>query len=380
MASSEEKISSSSNSYKPEGESKAIKSLFLEKFIIDEENKNKKSNLFTILFSILFGQLLSLLCVGNGYFSQYIQNKREIVTPLLLNASYYILIFILYGIIILKLKFKKLKLIYLILSISDTQANYINIFIFSFTKFEYPYIINVLSSMWSVLFTIILIKKYKYLKNHIYGIVICLIGVFLLFLGTFKSFSDFKKMFKDFNDNLKGLLLSILVSILYGLNAVLMEKYILNDEEIKSYCSWLGIIGFGISIIQSFIPISDGGFEFKILFNSNFDFPVIICWILSALSLAIMTSISPFYIQKYSANMFNISLLFTIFWSFVIDALYILENFEFYTFCAFFIVGFVVVIFGTVVFSSKDRVNIDEENDTNKENIKNLSDDNNWNI
>ena len=380
MASSEEKISSSSNSYKPEGESKAIKSLFLEKFIIDEANKNKKSNLFTILFSILFGQLLSLLCVGNGYFSQYIQNKREIVTPLLLNASYYILIFILYGIIILKLKFKKLKLIYLILSISDTQANYINIFIFSFTKFEYPYIINVLSSMWSVLFTIILIKKYKYLKNHIYGIVICLIGVFLLFLGTFKSFSDFKKMFKDFNDNLKGLLLSILVSILYGLNAVLMEKYILNDEEIKSYCSWLGIIGFGISIIQSFIPISDGGFEFKILFNSNFDFPVIICWILSALSLAIMTSISPFYIQKYSANMFNISLLFTIFWSFVIDALYIVENFEFYTFCAFFIVGFVVVIFGTVVFSSKDRVNIDEENDTNKENIKNLSDDNNWNI
>ena len=234
--------------------------------------------------------------------------------------------------------------------------------------------------MWSVLFTIILIKKYKYLKNHIYGIVICLIGVFLLFLGTFKSFSDFKKMFKDFNDNLKGLLLSILVSILYGLNAVLMEKYILNDEEIKSYCSWLGIIGFGISIIQSFIPISDGGFEFKILFNSNFDFPVIICWILSAMSLAIMTSISPFYIQKYSANMFNISLLFTIFWSFVIDALYIVEKFEFYTFCAFFIVGFVVVIFGTVVFYSKDRVNIDEENDTNKENIKNLSDDNNWNI
>ena len=159
MASSEEKISSSSHSYKPEGESKAIKSLFLEKFIIDEANKNKKSNLFTILFSILFGQLLSLLCVGNGYFSQYIQNKREIVTPLLLNASYYILIFILYGIIILKLKFKKLKLIYLILSISDTQANYINIFIFSFTKFEYPYIINVLSSMWSVLFTIILIKN-----------------------------------------------------------------------------------------------------------------------------------------------------------------------------------------------------------------------------
>jgi len=371
MISSEEKYSSSSKN-NSNGESKAIKSEFSEGLIIDESNSKKKSNLFSILMSILFGQLISLLCVGNGYFSQYIQNERKIVTPLLLNSSYYILIFILYGIIILKLKLKKPKLIYIILSILDTQANYINIFIFSFVKFEYPYIINVLSSMWSVLFTIILIKKYKYLKNHIVGIAICLVGVFLLFFGTFQSFSDFIKMFKDFNDNLKGLLLSILVSILYGINAVLMEKYFLDDEEIKCYCSWLGIIGFSVSIIQSFIPISDDGFEFKILFNSQFDFPIFICWVSSSISLATMTSISPFYIQKYSANMFNISLLFTIFWSFIIDALFIVDNFKFYGFCAFFIVGFIVVIIGTVIFSSKERVDIEKiEEDNSKEKFEN---------
>ena len=373
MISSEEKCSSS-NKNMVNGESNVIKSEFSEGLILDESNSKKKSNLFSILMSILFGQLISLLCVGNGYFSQYIQNERKIVTPLLLNSCYYILIFILYGIIILKLKIKKPKLIYLILSILDTQVNYINIFIFSFAKFEYPYIINVLSSMWSVLFTLILIKKYKYLKNHIFGIEICLVGVFLLFLGTFQSFGDFIKMFKDFNDNLKGLLLSILVSILYGINAVLMEKYFLNDEEIKCYCSWLGIIGFSVSIIQSFIPISDDGFEFKILFNSEFDFPIFICWVLSVISLATMTSISPFYIQKYSANMFNISLLFTIFWSFLIDALFIVDNFNFYGFCAFFIVGFIVVIIGTVIFSSKERVDvekIEEDNNNNKEKIDN---------
>ena len=367
MLLSEEKISSSSNPNKPETESKEIKSLYSEEQL--DINNKKKSSLFIILMSILFGQLLSLLCVGNGYFSQYIQNKRGIVTPLLLNAGYYILIFILYGIIILKLKLQKPKIIYIILSISDTQANYINIFIFSFINFEYPYIINVLSSMWSVLFTLIFLKKYKYLKNHVYGIIICLIGVFLLFLGTFKSFDDFITMFKSFNEQIKGLLLCILVSILYGLNAVLMEKYILTDEEIKSYCSWLGLVGFFVSIIQSFIPIGDNGFEFQILFNSDFDFPIFICWVLSAISLATMTSISPFYIQKYSANMFNISLLFTIFWSFVIDALFIVDDFTFYGFCSFFIIGFIVVIFGTVVFSSKDRVEIKEDNKNN--NIKN---------
>ena len=337
------------------------KYLNFEGFSKDELKKNQKFSFKKILFPILFGQLLSLLCVGNGYFSQYVQNKRGVVTPLLLNASYYIFIFIFYGIIILRLNIQKPKFIYILISISDTQANYLNIFIFSFVKFEYPYIINVLSSMWSVLFTLLLIKRYKYLKNHIYGIIICIIGVILLFLGTFDSFDSFINMFKSFNEQIKGLLLCILVSILYGLNAVLMEKYILTDKEIQSYCSWLGIVGFFVSILQSLIPINGDSIEFKILFNSNYDFPIFICWVLSAICLAAMTSISPFYIQKYSANMFNISLLFIIFWSFVIDAIFILDNFKFYGLFILFIFGFIIVILGTIVFSSKNRINIEEK-------------------
>ena len=355
-----------SSANKSENNSQEIKNMESEEYSPDGL-KNNKSKIYTILFAILFGQLLSLLCVGNGYCSQYIQNKRNIVTPLLLNASYYFLIFIIYGIVILKLKIQKPKIIYIILSIFDTQANYINIFIFSFVKFEYPYIINILSSMWSVLFTIIFIKRYRYLNNHIYGILICLFGIFSLFLGTFESFGSFINMFKSFNEQIKGLFLSILVSILYGLNAVLMEKYLLDEKEIKAYCSWLGIVGFSISFLQSFIPISNDGFEFKILFNSDFDFKIFICWILAALSLAAMTSLSPFYIQKYSANIFNISLLFTIFWSFVIDSLFIVDDFKFYGFCTFFIIGFIVVIIGTIIFSRKDRLNVEENiNDDNE--------------
>lgn len=341
-------------------ENKLIKSIDSDDLKLDDTFITKKTNYYDIIFSILFGQLLSLLCVGNGYFNQYIQNKREIVTPLLLNASYYILLFILYGIIILRFKITKPKLIYIIISIFDTQANYINIFIFSFAKFEYPYIINVLSSIWSVLFTLILIKTKKYLINHILGIIICLIGVFLLFLGTFDSFDSFIDMFKSFNNQMKGLLLSVLVSILYGLNAVLLEKYIINDREIQKYCSWLGIIGFCLSIIQSFIPISSDGFEFKILFNSNFDSRILICWIFSSISLAGMTALTPFYIKLYSANLFNISLLFTIFWSFVIDSLFIENSFHFKGFFVFYFVGFFIVIVGTIIFSRKDRVSVEE--------------------
>ena len=341
-------------------ENRLIKSIDSDDLKLDDTFIIKKSNYYEIIFSILFGQLLSLLCVGNGYFNQYVQNERDIVTPLLLNASYYFLLFILYGVIILKLKITKPKLIYIIISISDTQANYINIFIFSFAKFEYPYIINVLSSIWSVLFTLIMIKTKKYLINHIIGIIICLIGVFLLFLGTFDSFSDFIDMFKSFNNQMKGLLLSVFVSILYGLNAVLLEKYITNDREIQKYCSWLGIIGFGLSIVQSFIPISKDGFEFQILLKSKFDFRIIICWIFSSISLAGMTSLTPFYIKLYSANLFNISLLFTIFWSFVIDSLFIENKFHFKAFFVFYFLGFFIVIVGTIIFSRKDRVTVEE--------------------
>jgi drug/metabolite transporter (DMT)-like permease len=342
-------------------ENKLIKSIDSDDLKLDDTFIIKKTNYYEILFSILFGQLLSLLSVGNGYFNQYVQNKKKLITPLLLNASYYLLLFILYGIIILKLKIAKPKLIYIIISIFDTQANYINIFIFSFSIFEYPYIINVLSSIWSVLFTLILIKTKKYLINHILGIIICLIGVFLLFLGTFNSFQDFIDMFKNFNNQMKGLLLSVLVSILYGLNAVLLEKYITNDREIQKYCSWLGIIGFCLSIVQSFIPISSDGFEFKILVKIGFDSnAIIICWILSAISLAAITSLTPFYIRLYSANLFNISLLFTIFWSFIIDSLFIKNDFKFKWFFVFYFIGFFIVIVGTIIFSREDRITIEE--------------------
>ena len=327
--------------------------------IITDNNKNKScSKIKKILFAILFGQILSLLSVGNGYFVEEIQKEKKVEVPLLINASYYFIIFFLYF-FISKCKIKKPKWIYIILSVLDTQANFINIYIFSFIDFRYPYIINVLSTIWTVMFTLIIIRIYKYLLNHIVGIILCIIGVFLVFLGTFGKIDDFVDMFNSFNDEIKGLLLSLLVSILYGLNSVLMEKYISNEnDEIKSYCTWLGIFGFGISIIESFIPKGGNEFEFKILFVTkinSIDKFVIIYWILAAILLAALTALSPFYIQKFSATMFNISLVFTILWSFIIDLILIKKEFNFGWLIILYFVGFVIVIVGTVIFNLKER-------------------------
>ena len=328
--------------------------------IEDDTNTNKCPYIKKILLAILFGQIISLLSVGNGFCVEEIQ--KDFSTPLFVNSCYYFLLFFIYCFII-KFKIKKPKWIYIILSLIDTQANFINVYIFSITKFKYPFIINILSTIWSVVFTLIIIRTYKYLKNHIIGIALSIIGVFASFLGTFNSFEDFKNMFSDFNDDIKGLLLCILVSILYGFNTVLLEKFISSEnDEIKSYCTWLGIFGFIFSLVESFIPIHDGKFEFQFLLDGNKDdinyAKIIIFWILAAVFLATMTALSPFYIQKFSATMYNISLAFTIVWSYVIESIFIVDKdkYEFYMLNILYFVGFVIIIIGTIIFSLKDRI------------------------
>ena len=328
--------------------------------IENDTNTNKCPKLKKILLAVLFGQIISLLSVGNGFCVEEIQ--KIFVTPLFINACYYFLLFFIYCFII-KFKIKKPKWIYIILSLIDTQANFINVYIFSITKFKYPFIINILSTIWSVVFTLIIIRIYKYLKNHIIGIVLSIIGVFACFLGTFKSFEDFKNMFIDFNDDIKGLLLCILVSILYGLNTVLLEKFISSEnDEIKSYCTWLGIFGLIFSLAESFIPIHDGKFELQLLLDGNTNdinyAKIIIFWILAAVFLATLTALSPFYIQKFSATMYNISLAFTIVWSYVIESIFIVDKdkYEFYILNILYFVGFVIIIIGTIIFSIKDRI------------------------
>ena len=200
----------------------------------------------------------------------------------------------------------------------------------------------------------------RYLKMHIFGLILCLIGVFAMLLGSFNEFNKFIEMFKEFDTDVKGLLLCLVVSILYGLNAVLIEKYISTEnDEIKSYCIWLGIFGFCISALEALIPIDDHQNEYKILFydkKDNIDISVIIFWILSAVCLTGITALSPLYIQKFQATMFNISLVFTVFWSYILDPFFNELHFDWHWLNILYFIGFIIIIIGTVIFSLKDRV------------------------
>jgi len=145
-----------------------------------------------------------------------------------------------------------------------------------------------------------------------------------------------------------------------------MEKYISSEnEEIKSYRIWLGIFGFFISVLEGFIPKGDYDIEYKILFHDNkdkIDSEIMIFWILSAICLAAMTSLSPLYIQKFQAVNFNISLVSTIFWSYIIKIIIIekISEFEWYWFNILYFIGFIFIISGTAFFCLNDKVKRNE--------------------
>ena len=121
------------------------------------------------------------------------------------------------------------------------------------------------------------------------------------------------------------------------------------------------VIVISDNLIESFIPKGDVTFEFKIFFiieKNKLDTRFIIYWVLSSICLAAMTSLSPLYIRKYQATMFNISLTFTIFWSYIIKSFFIedISKFKWYWLNSLYFVGFIIIIAGTVIFSWKDRI------------------------
>lgn len=341
-------------------------------YLIDNDNKDKLKQKFkslmasfkVILFTIAIGQLLALLSVSNGIFSQQLEIKYTFVTPLLLTSSYYALLGSVW--LLINRTIKKPKLIYLIITIVDSQANFINVYAFSVIHFEYPFIINFCSVIWTSIFAWIFIKKYKYFINHILGILIAFGGIILTVMGMFNSFDDFKKLF---NGNLIGILCCVSTSILYAINGILQELFLTTEDEINNFFPWIGIIGCVITFVESF------AFNEIVLIGDKYIFcwEVGVYWIAFAVSLTIIATISPYIIKKCSAFMFNLSLAATIFWSYIANLFIGNENTGR---SIYYFIGFGIIIVGLVIYYSKEVknnsdsvavINIDEDKDIEEE-------------
>jgi hypothetical protein len=114
--------------------------------------------------------------------------------------------------------------------------------------------------------------------------------------------------------------------------------------NIYEFLPWLGLLGFVITAVESFFINNEID---KILNKYTFDTPAILLSSGFAVSLVIFTSISPFFIKRCSASMFNIALVSQIFWSYIVEIISGEESargYEYY-------IGFIIIILGIYLFN-----------------------------
>ena len=133
--------------------------------------------------NVLLGQFLSLLGIVNGLIATFVNKKYDINIPLIMSVHYYFLLFFIFT--IMNKGLTKPKLNYFLIGLFDSQGTFLNILAFSKLSFSYPYIINISSVVWTIILTYLFIKTYKYLKYHIFGMIICIIGIGLMVLELF---------------------------------------------------------------------------------------------------------------------------------------------------------------------------------------------------
>ena len=184
--------------------------------------------------------------------------------------------------------------------------------------FSYPFIINISSVLWTFLLTYLFIKLYKYKLSHFIGTIISLIGIALTLYGYISN-----KDTSDMNNNVYGIILCIGSSLLYSLSSIVQEIYFKSGTDIYDFFPWFGLIGMIITGIELY---AFKNYESLIQNLDKFNTEVILLTVAASGSLFIFVFIVPFFIQRLSASMFNISQVSQIFWSYIISIIFFSEN------------------------------------------------------
>ena len=124
----------------------------------------------------------------------------------------------------------------------------------------------------------------------------------------------------------------------------MQETTFVSGMNIYEFLPWLGFLGFLITAGESFLINNEVD---KIINTYTIDSSIILLACGFAVTLVIFTSISPFFIKRCSASMFNIALVSQIFWSYIVEIISGEESargYEYY-------IGFVVIILGIYLFN-----------------------------
>lgn len=316
----------------------------LEEILLNKENDKKTLNFNKILTPIIIGQIIAVLSVVNGISCNYIQNVYLLKIPITLNFLFYFILF-LYN-YYKSPTINDFSWVYLGISVLESHGNILNVYAFNKLRFSFPFIINIVSYTWTLFLTFFFISSYRYTTTHIFSSILSLFGIFLCVTSIIND---------QFSFSMEGLFVCLISSLLFSSSSILQEKFIkIGTSHI--FLKWLGLSSSLITLLEGII-LKDSIFQVNL---SGFDMKLLCLIIVFVISFIVFIEISNKYIIKFSASDFNISLLFTIFWSYLWDIFQTDHNI---IKDVFFYVGLVFIFIGIIFFNSKKISYVQQSND-----------------
>jgi len=224
--------------------------------------------------TLLFGQILSLLLAANGSANASLDFECNISVPnFQVGLMYLFLSFHLFFIRTVsrssddmanahllckgKIATKGSPILYLAMAFLDAQGNFLTILAFRFTTLMSVSLIDA-AAIPSAMFFSWLILGRKYKPAHLFGSLICILGVAMNILGDYQNDNEAnddnnQEDGRTSSQQALGDFLAFCGALLYGLNDVLTERAVKKIGPVNEYLGMVGFFGCIIASLQSLI-------------------------------------------------------------------------------------------------------------------------------
>ncbi|XP_070699859.1 solute carrier family 35 member F2 [Pempheris klunzingeri] len=295
-----------------------------------------------LLKTVVMGQVLSMLICGTAVSCQYLAYAK-VETPMLQSFLNYALLLLVYTTIlvtrkgdrnilqILKTKWWK----YLVMGLADVEANYAVVKAYQFTTLTSIQLLD------CFVIPVLMVLSWFFLKTryklvHFVAVMVCLLGVGAMVGADILAGRDQGST----SDIVLGDGLVLISAFLYAVSNVCQEYTVKNLSRVE-FLGMMGLFGTVISGIQLAV------LETRAIAAIKWDFHISTLFTVYALCMYALYSFMPVVVKMTSATAVNLSLLTADLFS-LFCGIFLFH----YTFSTLYIISFVVITVGFVLFNA----------------------------
>lgn len=310
-----------------------------------------------LLKTIIMGQVLSLLICGTAVSCQYLANAK-VETPMLQSFLNYALLLLVYTTMlctrkgdrnilqILKTKWWK----YLVMGLADVEANYTVVNAYQFTTLTSIQLLD------CFVIPVLMVLSWFFLKTryklvHFVAVGVCLLGVGAMVGADILAGRDQGST----SDVVLGDGLVLLSALLYAVSNVCQEYTVKNLSRVE-FLGMMGLFGTLISGVQL------AALETQAVAAIKWDFHISMLFVVYALCMYALYSFMPVVVKMTSATAVNLSLLTADLFS-LFCGIFLFH----YTFSTLYIISFVVITVGFVMFNAVPTYSVLPESGSNED-------------